>query len=418
MKKLFALQFIVIVLFGQLQAQYDLEWSPQNSGTENTLRSVFFVDSLQGYAAGSNGEIIHTPNGGNSWDRQTSGVTNNLNSVFFVSNSLGWAVGGTSTAGPVILKTDNGGLEWLPQPTDSITNNILTAGHFTSDMMGWVCGSNYIYITIDGGETWTSEKIADNNAYDILDLEFTDDGSGRACGRIIDTNEGLILHRFVYTDDTVWHKVKSYPESFFQKISFLDDSTGWAASGSNIARKIINDPDTWSLEHTGAQSSNFVFTDESNGLIFGEDGIVFTSSDGGINWEMKDTVSTGFTTMYDIFAVDRYNIWTVGPQGSIFKANKVAPSGIGNLIRQNNFILYPVQKGFNGNLTLNLSIMNHSSMVNLDVYNINGQIVMQLESNMLVPGEYQYEISSAIQRGVYIISLMVDGRMASQKFIK
>ncbi|MCK4677519.1 MAG: T9SS type A sorting domain-containing protein [Bacteroidales bacterium] len=416
-KKLFILQIVVIALISQLQAQYNLEWNQQNSGTQEVLKSVYFVDTLQGYAVGHNGEIIHTANGGELWETQTSGVSTHLNVVHFIDNSLGWVVGNKGVDEPVILKTINGGEDWMAQSLGINWNPDLIDVNFISEMAGWVITSDSILKTMDGGVTWKTEKIVGNINYLFSDIEFTENGTGWITGRSQSPAQGLILRQFIDGPDTTWFKSQTYDDKLFAKIKFIDDSTGWATSGSDIARKTINDPYTWSLETTGAQSNNFVFFDKLNGLIFGEEGFVFTSSDGGINWEVQDTVSTGFTTMYGIFAADQYNIWTVGPQGTIFKATE-APSGIGELIQQNNFIFYPVNNSSKGNMTLNLSIMNKSSLVNLDIYNIQGQKIMNLESNTLVPGNYQYEISNTIKSGVYIVRLLVDGKIVSQKFIK
>ena len=41
-------------------------WTIQNSGSSEFLASVFFTDSLTGYAVGTGG-ILKTNNGGNSW---------------------------------------------------------------------------------------------------------------------------------------------------------------------------------------------------------------------------------------------------------------------------------------------------------------------------------------------------------------
>ena len=42
-----------------------INWSYQNTGTINNLWSVYFVNTLTGWAAGENGTILKTTNGGN-----------------------------------------------------------------------------------------------------------------------------------------------------------------------------------------------------------------------------------------------------------------------------------------------------------------------------------------------------------------
>ena len=46
-------------------------WESVESPTDQFLTSVYFVDSLYGWAVGYSGTIIHTTNGGTDWSFQT-----------------------------------------------------------------------------------------------------------------------------------------------------------------------------------------------------------------------------------------------------------------------------------------------------------------------------------------------------------
>jgi hypothetical protein len=55
----------VVGTSGLIFHSYDgVNWIKQNSGTTNTLYSVYFIDSLNGWAVGDGGIILHTVNGG------------------------------------------------------------------------------------------------------------------------------------------------------------------------------------------------------------------------------------------------------------------------------------------------------------------------------------------------------------------
>jgi photosystem II stability/assembly factor-like uncharacterized protein len=59
-------------------------WVQQNSGALDHLSSVHFpVDALTGYAAGINGKIWKTTNGGANWVRQIASIGESFNSVHF-----------------------------------------------------------------------------------------------------------------------------------------------------------------------------------------------------------------------------------------------------------------------------------------------------------------------------------------------
>ncbi len=86
-------------------------WELQETGTEDILEDIFFLDASVGWAVGENGLILHTTNGGKNWKTQTSGTTETLRNVRFVDKFTGWAVGGDFGVG-VILSTNSGGKKW------------------------------------------------------------------------------------------------------------------------------------------------------------------------------------------------------------------------------------------------------------------------------------------------------------------
>src|SRR2546421_4614091 len=81
------------------------------------LHAVQFVDRDEGWAAGDDGVVWHTIDGGQTWERQPTGVRASLRSLHFVNPYVGWAAGreelpnGAGSAG-VLLYTKDGGLKW------------------------------------------------------------------------------------------------------------------------------------------------------------------------------------------------------------------------------------------------------------------------------------------------------------------
>ena len=70
-------------------------WTAQNSGTVEELDSLHFVDSMIGWAVGSGGTIVKTTDGGANWMVQMSGIGTDvyLLDVHFFDALVGWAVG-------------------------------------------------------------------------------------------------------------------------------------------------------------------------------------------------------------------------------------------------------------------------------------------------------------------------------------
>ncbi|MBC8435962.1 MAG: hypothetical protein H8D88_00200, partial [Bacteroidetes bacterium] len=85
-------------------------WERIDVPTDQDLRSVCFIDSLYGWAAGDSGMIIHTADGGESWEIQDSQTEYDVMSLFFLDRNQGWASSFNYTTlpyGTIILKTTN-----------------------------------------------------------------------------------------------------------------------------------------------------------------------------------------------------------------------------------------------------------------------------------------------------------------------
>ena len=83
------------------------------------LYDVTFVDRNHGWAVGDRGVIWNTSDGGTNWQPQKSGVQCPLRSVQFLDKLNGWAAGGWTdpwlhTSRGVVLRTRDGGRSWRP----------------------------------------------------------------------------------------------------------------------------------------------------------------------------------------------------------------------------------------------------------------------------------------------------------------
>ena len=129
-------------------------WIFQNPGITNTLMAVYFTDDNTGYAVGAGGAIIKTINGGTNWTSCISGITNNLKSVCFSDANIGYAVGD----GGKIIKTTNGGSTWTSQ-TSGTTNNLRSVYCKDANIVYAVGVGGTILRTINGGINWTIDNV-------------------------------------------------------------------------------------------------------------------------------------------------------------------------------------------------------------------------------------------------------------------
>src|SRR5262249_27703645 len=106
------------------------------------LRAVYFVDRNEGWAAGDEGVIWHTIDGGTNWERQATGVRASLRALCFLNPFTGYVVGRQElpyggSAG-VILMTSDGGINWTELAPNTLPG--LHVVKFFSNKLGIVAG--------------------------------------------------------------------------------------------------------------------------------------------------------------------------------------------------------------------------------------------------------------------------------------
>ncbi|MCG9126946.1 hypothetical protein JT359_05025 [Candidatus Poribacteria bacterium] len=112
-------------------------WTQQETGKEDIIEDIFFIDDSTGWAVGENGIILYTNNGGKKWSEQTSGTEETIRSVAFADNNVGWAVGGDFGVG-VILSTTDGGESW----TVETQKQKMVKVHVLDRKNAWLAGSS------------------------------------------------------------------------------------------------------------------------------------------------------------------------------------------------------------------------------------------------------------------------------------
>ncbi len=173
------------------------------------FNSIYTSDGVYVIAAGDQGKIFRSVNGGNSWASYTEpsvnfksvftlGInvwltsdngkvyksnesstiltpyvtpsTTSINSVYFVDANIGFVCGDNG----VVYKSINGGIAWLPSMVGILTDNLRSI-HFRDSQNGVVVGNNgKVYITNNGGSTWTPEAVSTTR--NLLDVKYFSDG--------------------------------------------------------------------------------------------------------------------------------------------------------------------------------------------------------------------------------------------------
>ncbi|MEO8210790.1 MAG: hypothetical protein ABI840_09510 [bacterium] len=141
MKKLI-LFFFVILLAHKPHLYSQSGWIAQHSGTTVKLNKVFFINSHTGWIVGDSGRIIKTTNDGANWFSQNSNTTHTLVSVHFINEFTGYITGGNKNLFTFsfikILKTTNGGTDWILVYDSADLENWVSDINFLNSLTGFV----------------------------------------------------------------------------------------------------------------------------------------------------------------------------------------------------------------------------------------------------------------------------------------
>jgi photosystem II stability/assembly factor-like uncharacterized protein len=305
--------------------------------------AVQFVDPTEGWAAGDDGVVWHTIDGGKTWERQKTGTRASLRGLHFLTPYHGWAVGRVEApcGGPavgVLLRTADGGMTW-----DEVGVNALPGLHavrFFDDKAGVLCGDGSaafpsgMFTTADGGKSWKpvpGAKLPSCRAAAFFPGKLGGVVAG-AWGRLgtlsadgeyreaeLDPLAGRSLHAVAVTDT----RQKGYPAAYAAGdggavLSSTDGGKTWgfvnlglppaalaacdfravAAVGTHVwvagrpGGFVLHSADagkTWETQklEVSVPVNGMCFLDEKVGWAVGELGCVFATADGGKTWAVQ-----------------------------------------------------------------------------------------------------------------------------------
>ncbi|MDP2366534.1 MAG: YCF48-related protein [Ignavibacteria bacterium] len=302
----------LIISFFLLTNSMEAQWSNQNMVPEgNTLWSTFFIDDYTGWIVGSDGLILKTTNTGDDWNEQNSGTNESLKSVQLINQSTGWICGSNG----LVLLTSDGGNNWIE--ISSGTNKTLNDLHFIDHNTGFIVGNNETILkSIDGGMNWAMQQTG--LSYDLYSVDFVNSNLGYAVGgkdssNFLKTTDGGIS----WTKRTLSLNYLATP--VLNCVEFIDANTGFVGSegqyfnhsgniskttdgGETWSSTVLNRPLTDEELNEHYQDDNPIdnqrgirsiwFKDSMNGYAVGGslDGwwrSLYSTTDGGNSWQKK-----------------------------------------------------------------------------------------------------------------------------------
>ncbi|HSG67085.1 MAG TPA: YCF48-related protein [Bacteroidales bacterium] len=407
-------------------------WEKIEVPTASHLRSVFFTDSLFGWAVGDTGTIIHTQDGGQTWSHQDAATDNHIMHVFFLNRQLGWAASWNYEGffGTLILQTTDGGNTWTQQayPQDNIFMNCIL---FQDPLNGWMGGSPHALVkTVDGGQTWAQASI-DTSAiafFPVLDIAFYDEKYGYACGGVFDiagvtwsTSDGGESWRPIDNLDAPADEVHGL--HLFDSINVIgaggDPDQGYGVGMLRTSDGGIN----WDYEELSMAGNAFDidFRNENEAWApLGPIQKMIYSLDAGDTWTQVDP--PGESAIFDIIFPDSMHGYAVGYNGAFLRYIP-PPLGISEYTSNELITLevYPVPADHVLNVLL--KVENNTETIPKrgvwTLYDAFGEVKMTYLVNVLNQEVTRFSIDiSDLPPGLYVGRLMIgDAELTSKKVL-
>lgn len=330
--------------------------------TSYDVYDVEFVDANTGYVTGTGGTIKKTSDGGQNWYLLDSKTTLDLFDAEFVTANQGF-VGGVEG---VLLKTTDGGNTWteLNNPFKVAVTHIKCID-FVDASTGYILDDDGFYSkTTDGGDTWSSRvntKCGFTNSADYNSIRFTSNMIGYAFSptSMTKTTDGGANWNFItlvnanyavffdddngiasgYTTTSRIHKTTNGGNSWntvdlgisqkIQRLSFIDQNTGFAVLQGGMVYKTTDAGINWNPVNTGMNHTlNAIAPLSANDLVVvGSEGVIMETSNGGTNWNYQTiTPHTGLDEYNAVCFTDSLTWYIASGTGDVLKSTDGAIS--------------------------------------------------------------------------------------------
>ncbi|MEO8666254.1 MAG: YCF48-related protein [Ignavibacteria bacterium] len=405
-----------------LNVRAEGSWVKLISPTPATLRNCSFVDELNGWAAGDNGIIVHTSNGGDTFVIQNNPVDYYINDIFFLNKRLGWAVANEFLLnGTTLLTTTNGGINWTAKFLED-TTRIFRTVYFLDSLNGYLGGfGGAINKTTDAGNSWFTVTVdsSEFSGFPIAKFKFVSANIGYACGGQIDI-AGVIWKT---TDSgSTWNAGGYSPEPFYNL--FIKNSERIISVGGDFEygvqiSKTTNGGSNWNYQSLGlfGQAYSIDFRNSKEAWMpLGYARHWAVSFDTGMSWTTIPV--TDSAEIYSVDFTDSLHGWAFGLDGVILKYTYITNITNENLNIPSSVTLFQnYPNPFNPKTKINYELK-IADFVSLKIFDVQGKEIQTLVNENKVAGSYTIDFKAEnLPSGIYYYKLETGNFSQTKKLI-
>ena len=392
----------LFILINIISLQADAQWIAQNSGTNQNLYDIEFLNDRIGWAVGDAGVVIKTTNGGADWINvpnpsiQYGGLMWDIHPV---DSEVVYAVAGYD----FIMKTSNGGNNWSVLSGRLVSGTAFKSVYFLNRDTGWFLGTNKVFRTFNGGVTLDSFYAP---WFDNFEIHFKDAYTGVFCGtgRVFkSTDQGES-----WFDTNVPVGTYFY---MFRKLATYGNSV-WISGNTSPVYRSTDYCETWETLTPGRQIGGYSisFVNDNTGYVGRSLNNLLKTTDGGYNWyqQRTDPNSQAFISSIS-FSNDTIG-WYSCAIGRIYKTTTGGQwitnvSQISNEMPHSFGLNQNFPNPFNSQTEILFSIAAKGNYT-LEIYDTKGNRMRQLLDHFLNPGNYSLNYDAeTLSSGVYFYRL-------------
>ncbi|MGE5845901.1 MAG: T9SS type A sorting domain-containing protein [Ignavibacteria bacterium] len=404
-------------------------WENLNQYTRNDIYDLDFISTKEGLAFGNKG-VYKTYDGGSTWSLKFTPkdlLYFEPGSLEMVTDSLGLLV-----AYQNIYKTTNGGESW-----DSIAFDeqriIFSRMSFYDENLGIITGStesnpgshifniNNIYITTNGGESWSKEPL---DSLTFRKMKFTDPAHLWGI-----TNEDLWLSK---DSAKTWERVFEGRYPFFFTFDFYDSLYGVIMNSYALSYFTTDGGVSWnefiSTLHSSLADCRILgpyISGSQRILEAGFDGrlkitYIYPSGEIESNYQLLSYTNSSLHKIEVLVKDDFPYVWVAGNGFHILlnQFEKILDVNQNNRPLKTFFSLFQnYPNPFNPSTTIRYQIPQRG-FVSLEIYNLLGEEIKTLVNEEQSAGTYNIEFNGeTLSSGIYFYTLKSGNFIETKKFI-
>lgn len=421
----------IIMIFCGFSANAQDYWLRQPSPTAALLYRCAFTDTLNGWAVGDSGRIIHTSDGGNTWNLQNSTINFSIEDVFFLNPRLGWALANDHyNYGTMVIKTANGGVNWTASRYPDSTFELYSV-YYLDSLNGYMGGNNGVILkTTNAGNSWIMAVIDSNTTshFPIWNISFRNSQYGLACGGLMEYG-GILWKTTDYGYS--WKSRPIAPEPFFDS-KWIDSLRIIFAGGDydvgGHTSSTSNGGEDWNFKPTGVWGVGraIAFRTPSEAWIPHSYSLRWAlSTDSAKTW--SEVLVPDTSGIYDAQFIDSLHGWAVGENGSVYKFNSslIGVNNISDNLPWGFQLFQNYPNPFNPKTVISYELSRGAgtggvtSYIQLSVYNVQGKLISDIINHKQSEGRYKIEWNAEnLPSGVYFYQLIISNEQSTIVYSK